>query len=47
MLETHGSMAAPGFMRPEGVIVQTKLTRLTYKAFVGDDGIPKSMKEGN
>jgi hypothetical protein len=46
-LRREGSLAAPGFMRPEGVIIQYKLTQQTYKAFVNDDGIPKSLKEGN
>lgn len=46
-LEQEGSKAAPGFMRPEGIIIQSALTQSTYKAFTWDDGIPKSAKEGN
>jgi len=46
-LEKEGSKAAPGYMRPEGIIIQSALTQSTYKAFVDDDGIPKSLKEGN
>jgi hypothetical protein len=46
-LEKEGSKAAPGFMRPEGLIVQSALTGAKYKAFTWDDGIPKSLKEGN
>jgi hypothetical protein len=45
-LEMEGSVAAPGYMRPEGVIVSYKLAQRSYKAFVNDDGIPKSLKEG-
>ncbi len=43
-LEKEGSKAAPGYMRPEGIIIQTALTQSTYKAFTWDDGRPKSMK---
>lgn len=46
-LEKEGSKAAPGYMRPEGVIIQSALTRTAYKAFTWDDGLPKSAKEGN
>lgn len=45
-LEKEGSKAAPGFMRPEGAILQSALTGAKYKAFTWDDGIPKSLKEG-
>jgi hypothetical protein len=45
-LEQEGSKAAPGFMRPEGIIIQSALTQSTYKAFTWDDGRPKSEKEG-
>lgn len=43
-LKKEGSKAAPGYMRPEGIIIQGALTQSTYKAFVDDDGIPKSLK---
>jgi hypothetical protein len=46
-LETDGSKAAPGYMRPEGIIIQGALTGSTYKAFTWDDRTPKSLKEGN
>lgn len=45
-LQDHGSVASPGYKNPEGVIVSYKLTRQSYKAFVKDDGIPKTLKEG-
>jgi hypothetical protein len=46
LLRTEGSFAhsARGFARPEGVVVQFKLSGARYKAFVNDDGIPKSLK---
>jgi RNA ligase-like protein len=43
-LEQEGSKAAPGYMRPEGIIIQSALTQSTYKAFTWDDGLPKSAK---
>lgn len=43
-LEKEGSKAAPGYMRPEGIIIQSALTQSTYKAFTWDDGLPKSTK---
>lgn len=43
-LEQEGSKAAPGYMRPEGIIIQSALTQSTYKAFTWDDGLPKSTK---
>lgn len=43
-LEREGSKAAPGYMRPEGIIIQSALTQSTYKAFTWDDGLPKSAK---
>ena len=46
-LEEKGSVAAPGFKKPEGLIVQSAFTGAKYKAFTWDDGIPKSLKEGN
>ncbi len=45
-LREFGSVAVPG-QKAEGVIVQHKLSGSTYKAFVDDDGIPKSLKERN
>lgn len=45
-LKEYGSVAAPGYMNPEGVIVSYKLAQRSYKAFVNDDGVPKSLKEG-
>lgn len=45
LLRENGSFAqsAKGFARPEGVVVQFKLSGARYKAFVMEDG-PKTMK---
>lgn len=47
-LREHGSFAysAQGFDRPEGVVVQFKLSGARYKAFIHEDG-PKSLNERN
>jgi len=47
LLRENGSFAhsARGFARPEGVVVQFKLSGARYKAFVVEDG-PKTLKEG-
>lgn len=42
-LRKNGSSAAPGFMNPEGVVVWHAAARQTLKAFVDDDGQPKSL----
>lgn len=46
LLRDHGSFAhsARGFARPEGVVVQFKLSGARYKAFVNDDGVSKSLR---
>jgi hypothetical protein len=40
-LREEGSLAAPGFMRPEGVVVFHEAARTYFKAFVENDDIPK------
>ena len=45
-LRKNGSKAAPGFMNPEGVVVFHEAGRQVYKAFVEDDGKPKSLTAG-
>jgi len=37
-LARDGSRAAPGFMKPEGVVVYMTAARTTYKVTLGDDG---------
>jgi hypothetical protein len=37
-LATEGSRAAPGFMKPEGVVVYLNAARKLYKKTIGDDG---------
>lgn len=43
-LRSEGSLAAPGFMKPEGVVIYQHVTGQYFKAFCEDDGIPKSLK---
>ena len=38
LLRTQGSVAAPGFMNPEGVVVFHVQSRALYKVTLGDDG---------
>lgn len=37
-LETEGSVAAPGFMKPEGVVIYLAAARKLFKKTIGDDG---------
>lgn len=46
-LREHGSMASPGFMRPEGVVVFHTASGTPYKTFLENDDIPKSLQEGH
>lgn len=40
-LAAFGSVAAPGFMRPEGVVVYHKASGHLFKATLENDGVPK------
>lgn len=42
-LATHGSVAAPGFMKPEGVIVYHTAARQNFKATLVGDESPKGV----
>lgn len=42
-LRINGSMAQPGFMNPEGVIVYHTASRTSFKATLKNDEIPKSL----
>jgi hypothetical protein len=42
MLEERGSVAAPGFMRPEGVIVYHRASGQVFKALLEADDVAKS-----
>lgn len=45
-LKEEGSYAAPGFMNPEGVVIQhVRSQQLFKKTFEGDDGKEKKMRE--
>lgn len=42
-LETEGSVASPGFMNPEGIVVFHVASRNLYKVTIKDDEKPKSL----
>lgn len=42
-LRTEGSLAAPGFMKPEGIIVYHCDARSAFKVLLENDDIPKSL----
>jgi hypothetical protein len=43
VLRLGGSLAAPGFMDPEGVVIYMVQARTLFKVTIKDDGIPKSL----
>lgn len=43
-LRTGGSVAAPGFMRPEGIIIYHTAAKVSFKKTLDDDGAPKSLR---
>jgi hypothetical protein len=46
-LRMNGSTAAPGFMKPEGIVIYMVQARRLFKVTLENDGIPKSkVKEG-
>lgn len=42
-LREHGSLAAPGFMQPEGVVIWHEAARMFFKKTLEKDEQPKSM----
>ena len=42
-LRLHGSEAAPGFMRPEGVVIWHEAARQSFKVSLDNDSAPKSL----
>ena len=44
-LELNGSLAAPGFMNPEGIIVFHTASGVSYKKTIKDDEVPKAVAE--
>lgn len=46
-LRKDGSMAAPGFMRPEGIVIYHEAAVKYFKKTLDRDGFPKSVKENN
>lgn len=45
-LESCGSAAAPGFMRPEGIIAHQPSSRISFKATIRNDDVPKGLVKG-
>ncbi len=43
-LRMNGSVASPGFMEPEGVVVFHTASQTPYKTFLENDDIPKSLQ---
>jgi hypothetical protein len=41
-LRLHGSTAAPGFMKPEGIVIYMTQARRLFKVTLENDGIPKT-----
>jgi hypothetical protein len=44
-LRAFGSVAQPGFMRPEGIVTFCGVTKQLYKTLLENDDIPKSLVE--
>lgn len=44
VLREHGSFASPGFNNPEGVVVFHTASGTSYKTFLENDDIPKSLQ---
>lgn len=44
ILDMDGSQVVESYQKAEGVIVNFALSRVSYKAFIDDDGRPKSLK---
>jgi len=45
VLEREGSVAAPGFMKPEGIIIYHKHSNMLFKKTLEKDEEPKSMSQ--
>jgi hypothetical protein len=43
-LRDHGSVAAPGFMQPEGIVVYHEATKTLFKQTLDNDGQPKGQQ---
>lgn len=46
ILERYGSRAAPGFMRPEGIVVFHTAGQIGFKKTIEKDDVPKSVNNG-
>lgn len=47
LLRTEGSLAAPGFMKPEGIIVFHTTANIGFKKTLENDELPKSLANGD
>jgi len=45
ILSTHGSQAAPGFMRPEGIVIFHVAGNFGFKKTIEKDDVPKTLAE--
>lgn len=45
LLREQGSLAAPGFMQPEGIVVYLSAARQMFKVLLDNDEMPKGVKE--
>ncbi len=45
VLNYAGSQAAPGFMKPEGIVIYHHASRVMYKKTLENDSVPKSLVE--
>lgn len=45
LLRTDGSLAAPGFMKPEGIVIFHTAGNLGFKKTLDKDEMPKSLRE--
>ena len=43
-LQLHGSKAAPGFMKPEGIVIYHAAANMLFKKTIEQDSVPKGSK---
>lgn len=44
-LDANGSLAAPGFMRPEGIVIFHRASNMLFKKTLENDDVPKGSQE--
>jgi hypothetical protein len=45
-LRANGSVAAPGYQRPEGVVLWHSQSKRYYKILLDGDDVPKGLQKG-